>query len=237
MATSPTPEVRKGLPIVAYLVFGVSALVILSVGGVLLVTLSIATRNTVELLEDKSRLLITSVVQEVQLFLAPAHAQVEALARLIESGRLDPADPEQLFGALQAGLAASPHVRSAVFLDPSGWLMAAIRSGRVPLPEVADWRHNLAGRRRSPRPWRDPSRRLLGRAGLPQGSGHDGRQPAPDRGRRRRVQRHPRLDHHRQGAVRVHHRPRDPSSGRTPSCSTSATSCWRTARWRSISLA
>jgi adenylate cyclase len=146
MATSPTPEVRKGLPIVAYLVFGVSALVILSVGGVLLVTLSIATRNTVELLEDKSRLLISSVVHEVQLFLAPAHAQVEALARLIESGRLDPGDPEQLFGALQAGLAASPHVRSVVFLDPSGWLMAAIRSGRVPLPEVADWRQNPAGR-------------------------------------------------------------------------------------------
>jgi len=146
MATSPTPEVRKGLPIVAYLVFGVSALVILSVGGVLLVTLSIATRNTFELLEDKSRLLISSVAHEVGLFLEPAHAQVEALARLIESGRVNPSDPEQLFGALQAGLAASPHVRSVVFLDPSGWLMAAIRSGRVPRPEVADWRPDAAGR-------------------------------------------------------------------------------------------
>jgi len=147
MATSPASEVRKGLPIVAYLVFGVSALVILSVGAVLLVTLSIATRNTFELLEDKSRLLITSVVQQVRLFLEPSQAQVEALARLIETGRLDPADPERLFEALQAALAASPHVRSVVFLDPSGWVMAAIRSDRVPAPEVADWRLDAAGRK------------------------------------------------------------------------------------------
>jgi adenylate cyclase len=147
MAISSAPEVRKGLPIVAYLVFGVSALVILSVGAVLLVTLSIATRNTFELLEDKSRLLITSVAQQVRLFLEPGQAQVEALARLIETGRLDPADPERLFEALQAALAASPHVRSVVFLDPSGWLMAAIRSGPVPAPEVADWRLDAAGRK------------------------------------------------------------------------------------------
>jgi adenylate cyclase len=146
MAASSAPEVRKGLPIVAYLVFGVSALVILSVGGVLFVTLSIATRNTVELLEDKSRLLLTSVVQQVRLFLEPAQAQVEALAELIESGRLDPADPERLFTALQASLAGSPHVRSIVFLDPSGWLMAAIGAGRAPVPEIDDWRHDVAGR-------------------------------------------------------------------------------------------
>ena len=66
------PEVRKGLPIVVYLVFGVSALVILAVGGVLLLTLLIATRNTFEFLEDKGRLLITGTTLELQLFLEPA---------------------------------------------------------------------------------------------------------------------------------------------------------------------
>ena len=146
MATPPAPRLRKGLPIVAYLVFGVSGLVILSIGGVLLVTLSIATRNTYELLEDKSRLLITGVARQLQLYLAPAAAQVEALAELIEAGRLDPHDPERLFDGLQAALAASPNVRSVVYLDPSGWLMAAIGPGRVPTPEVADWRHDVAGR-------------------------------------------------------------------------------------------
>jgi adenylate cyclase len=142
----PRPTVRKGLPIVAYLVFGVGALVSLSVGGVLFVTLSIATRNTFELLEDKSRLLVRSVVRQMALFLEPAQAQVEAVARLIETGRLDPADPERLFEALQAALAASPHVRSVAFLDPSGWLMTAIHSGRVPVAEIDDWRHDPAGR-------------------------------------------------------------------------------------------
>ena len=147
MATAAATEVRKGLPIVAYLVFGVSALVILAVGAVLLVTLSIATRNTFELLEDKSRLLLTSVVQQVRLFVEPSQAQVEALARLIETGRLEPSDPQRLFAGLQAALAASPHVRSVVFLDPSGWLMAAIRAGAVPAPEVADWRLDATNRK------------------------------------------------------------------------------------------
>ena len=147
MSEIATPEVRKGLPIVAYLVFGVSALVILAVGGVLLVTLSIATRNTLELLEDKGRLLITGTTRELRLFLEPAAAQVEALARLIESGRLDPADPEQLFSALEAGLAASPHVGALVYFDPSGWLMAARQEEPLPVPEIADWRHEPAGRK------------------------------------------------------------------------------------------
>ncbi len=147
MTDLAAPEVRKGLPVVAYLVFGVSALVILAVGGVLLVTLSIATRNTFELLEDKGRLLITGITRELRLFLEPAGAEVDALARLVETGRLDPADPDQLFRALEAGLAASPQVRAMVYFDPLGWLMAARQELPVPAPEIADWRHEPAGRK------------------------------------------------------------------------------------------
>jgi class 3 adenylate cyclase len=131
---------RKGLPIVAYLVFGVSALVFLSVAGVLLVTLSIATRNTFELLEDKSRLLVTSLGQQVDQFLQPVRAQVELLGHLIATRRLDPSRPEDLFESLRASLAASPQARSTVFLDPSGWMLAAIRSGGEIEPSVDDWR-------------------------------------------------------------------------------------------------
>ena len=113
MATPSAPEVRKGLPIVAYLVFGVSALVILSVGAVLLVTLSIATRNTFELLEDKSRLLITSVVQQVAAVpRAGRRRRSRRWRELIESGRLDPADPERLFDGAP-GRRSPPARRSA----------------------------------------------------------------------------------------------------------------------------
>ena len=147
MAETDSPaRIRKGLPIIAYLVFGVGGLVLLSVGGVLLVTLWIATRNTVELLEDKGRLLITSTVAQVGQFLEPIEAQVDLLAELIESGRLDPSDPQALFTALQSGLAASPHVHSVVFFDPSGWLLAVARAGPVPTPEVDAWSHSAAGR-------------------------------------------------------------------------------------------
>jgi adenylate cyclase len=131
---------RKGWPIVAYLVFGVSGLVFLSVAGVLLVTLSIATRNTFELLEDKSRLLMTSLSQQIGQFLQSLQAQVNLLGDLIENGEINPRQPERLFEALRASLAASPQMRSTVFLDPSGWMLAAIRSnGRIE-PSIDDWR-------------------------------------------------------------------------------------------------
>jgi adenylate cyclase len=110
------------------------------VAGGLLVTLSIATRNTFELLEDKSRLLMTSLNQQVGQFLQPVRAQVELLGNLIEKGELDPSQPERLFEALRASLAASPQARSTVFLDPSGWTLAAIRSDGGIDPEVDDWR-------------------------------------------------------------------------------------------------
>jgi adenylate cyclase len=146
-SSSPEPLLRKGLPIVAYLVFGVSGLVLLSVGGVLLVTLWIATRNTFELLGDKSRLLITSTVAQVEQFLEPIEAQADLLAGLIEAGRVDPSDPQALFTALQSGLAASPHVYSVVFFDPSGWLLAVVRAGGAPVPRIDNWSHDETGRR------------------------------------------------------------------------------------------
>ena len=115
----------------------------------LLVTLSIATRNTFELLEDKSRLLISGVAQQVRLFLEPAQAQVEALAGLIESGRLDPADPTGCSRRCRPGSPPARRSARVVFLDPSGWLMAAIRAGRAP---VAGDRRLAARSRRPPRP-------------------------------------------------------------------------------------
>lgn len=136
----PGQNPRKSWPIVAYLVFGVSGLVFLSVAGVMLVTLSIATRNTLELIEDKSRLLMTSLVHQIGQFLQPVEAQVELLAELIETGRLDPARPERLFEALRASLAASPQMRSTVFLDASGWMLSAVRSDGGIDPQIDDWR-------------------------------------------------------------------------------------------------
>ena len=143
--TDPPTRIRKGLPIVAYVAFGVGGLV-LSVGGVLMVTLWIATQNTIELLEDKGRLLSTSTVAQVGQFLEPIEAQVDLLAELIESGRVDPSDPQALFTALQSGLAASPHVHSVVFFDPSGWLLAVVRGDSVPTPEVNAWSNSATGR-------------------------------------------------------------------------------------------
>ena len=105
---SPPAAVRKGLPIVAYLVFGVSALVILRSAACSLVTLSIATRNTVELLEDKCRAPAHQRGQQVALFLEPAQAQVEALAAADRGGRARPGRPRASVHGVQAGPRRQP---------------------------------------------------------------------------------------------------------------------------------
>ena len=138
MATPPTPRLRKGLPIVAYLVFGVSALMILSIGGVLLVTLSIASRNTYELLEDKSRLLITGVARQLELYLAPAASQVEALAN---ADRARPARSRRSRAAVRRAAGGARR-------EPAGPLGGLPR--RLGLADGGDRRRPRADGRRSP---------------------------------------------------------------------------------------
>lgn len=133
------------VPITALLIFGLSTLVVMAIGGVLLVTLGAATRNTIGLLEDKSRLILMTVVDRTRQFLDPAEAQADFLARLIETGQLDPDDPEELFGALRVALAANPQGAAAVYLDADGWMIAVERGAEEPQLEITDWRISESG--------------------------------------------------------------------------------------------
>ena len=210
MATLAAPEVRKGLPIVAYLVFGVSALVILAVGGVLLVTLSIATRNTFELLEDKGRLLITGIARELQLFLEPA-----------AGGGRGGCAPDRIRAARssESGTAV-PGARGRAGRQPARQRDGLLRSvrvahGRPPGGQGAD----PGCRRLGPAARGTPGHRagagaapacgLLGRPGLRQESGHHPGQPAADPADRRQGQGRAGLDRHHADAVRVHDQHRD----------------------------
>ena len=71
---------------------GFGALVVISVGAVLLITLGTAQVNTRELLRTAARQHVDSVVASVSASLAPARAQAEFLARLIGAGEIDPRD-------------------------------------------------------------------------------------------------------------------------------------------------
>jgi adenylate cyclase len=120
------------LSIAAYLGLGIGALMFIAVASVLAITLYANWRNTTELLQDKSRLLLGSLVEHTGRFLDPARVQADFVADLIERGELDPQNRDQLLETLRLVLAATPQVHALVFFDPHGWQAVAARhEGRI----------------------------------------------------------------------------------------------------------
>jgi adenylate cyclase len=115
------------LSIAAYLGLGIGGLMFVAVASVLAITLYATWRNTTELLQDKSRLLLGSLVEHTGRFLDPAGVQAGFVADLIERGELDPQDRDRLLETLRFVLAATPQVHALVFFDPRGWQAVAAR--------------------------------------------------------------------------------------------------------------
>jgi adenylate cyclase len=115
------------LSIAAFQGLVLGGLVFLTLTGLLVVTLSTAFRNTSELLEDKSRLLLGSLTTATSLYLDAAQAQVDYIAGLIEQGLLDPDDHRRLYDILAASLAATQQVQGVLYIDARGWMMIASR--------------------------------------------------------------------------------------------------------------
>lgn len=128
------------LPIAAHLAIALGLLASVPVAIVLALTLLAAGLNTVQLLGDKSRLLLQGVVAATNAHLAPAEAQVQFLAERIESGILERADLGRLTTTMQALLGATPQVSAIVFFDPDGVQLIALRGENGIDAEIADWR-------------------------------------------------------------------------------------------------
>ena len=80
MATTASPRKRRRfgrLSIAAYLGLGIGGLMFLAVASTLAVTLYANWRNTTELLQDKSRLLLGSLVEHIERYLEPARVQAD----------------------------------------------------------------------------------------------------------------------------------------------------------------
>jgi class 3 adenylate cyclase len=115
----------------------------LAVGSVLAITLYANWRNTTELLRDKSRLLLGSLVEHTERYLDPADVQAEFVADLIERDELDPGNQDELLETLRFVLAANPQVHGLAYLDPDGWQAAVARhQGRIQIG-VASWRSDV----------------------------------------------------------------------------------------------
>ena len=76
--------------------------------SVWLFSMSVAGRNTVELIQDLTDVVMLTIVRRIDTLLRPAEAQASFLSRLIAGGEIGPDDPQRLLETMAASLAASP---------------------------------------------------------------------------------------------------------------------------------
>ena len=110
------------------LLVGFGGLVFLAVAAVLALGLWSGRENTFSLLRDKSESTITLILARIDQYLAPAEHQLIHLGRQMESGRINPSRDQDLGRHLSGALAATPHVRSVVFIHESARMVFALRS-------------------------------------------------------------------------------------------------------------
>jgi class 3 adenylate cyclase len=108
---------RSRLPLGALLALGLGGLMLIAVGSVLALSLGGASRNTSELLRDKTALILSSIEQRFRQHLDPVAAQAAYVQGLMERGVVDPRDPGALGAVLRASLAATPQVAGIGFID------------------------------------------------------------------------------------------------------------------------
>ncbi len=106
------------ISILTALVGGIGGLVLLAVGAVLAVGWFTGIRNTSDLLNDKSTLLVRNLEGPVRSHLEPARQQIDYLGNLIERRRLATGSDAALVPILEGSLAAAPQIAAVVFVSP-----------------------------------------------------------------------------------------------------------------------
>ncbi len=102
-------------PVSLVLAGSMAVLVLTAVVLVLFIGLWTSQRNTVDLLNDRSELIIGAIESDVRAYLEPALAQVEFVRRRIATGAVDPEDNQRLADLLTGSLAAAPQIEVIVY--------------------------------------------------------------------------------------------------------------------------
>lgn len=171
------PRFTAGMPLALALVLGTFAFI-----AVLLV-LSIGTwtgyRNTVDLLQQKASLIVSSATNELKTHLDAAEEQTRFIGAAITSGSITPTSSDTFVAMLQGALAATPQISGLYFITPDYRLIGAERTDRSAVPVFAglaldpDIRHMVAEAQRhhdaywGKLTWRDEWRALQVTVRLP----------------------------------------------------------------------
>ncbi len=138
---------RPFLSITTALTLALCLLVSVVVVLILLTSYPVARRNTMELLQDKTQLVIGSLLARTREHLNPARAEVSFLARMMAEGALSPSDESSLHLALRTSLAAVPQVSAIGFIDRELRVTRAFRNRPDSPILVSDWSQDPATRR------------------------------------------------------------------------------------------
>ena len=109
------------------LAIGIGGLVLIAVVSVLALGLWSARQNTVDLLADKSDATMRAVLGRVDQYLEPAEHMLAHLGQQMERGAIDTTDEAAVGAHLSGALAATPQMRSAVFIRADQRMVFALR--------------------------------------------------------------------------------------------------------------
>ncbi|MGE4011840.1 MAG: adenylate/guanylate cyclase domain-containing protein [Alphaproteobacteria bacterium] len=159
-----TPRERRSWSITVILGVGFTGLIALAVGAVMGLALWSAGQNTIDLLRDKVKLSVDTLVNDVETQLRPVEDQIRFLGTHINVGTLDLADDAGLQKLLLGAIAATPNVRtlSVVRRDLSG--VGVIQRDRETRASILDFRDDTqvratidAGAKLSEMSWLPPA--------------------------------------------------------------------------------
>jgi len=121
------------------LAFAIGTLVAVGVLAVLALGLQSAQKNTLELIRDQAALILVSQGALVDQNLDPVQRQLGYLARLVASGRLDPANRDQMIDTLTGALAGVSQVTLLSFVQPDLSVLSISREDGSALVLQEDW--------------------------------------------------------------------------------------------------
>ncbi|MDA4848804.1 adenylate/guanylate cyclase domain-containing protein [Hoeflea poritis] len=123
----------------------IGTLILVSVGTVLFITASANLKNTVELLREAGALTMSNLETRLRDYLEPAEELADYFVYLVETGKIDMANKQQLRDTLLGSLGSSPQVSGVIIWDKDRVPVVAFEDvdGVVtPVPPAAD--NNLA---------------------------------------------------------------------------------------------
>mgnify|MGYP003667159867 CR=1 FL=1 len=129
ISPSPRKPIRS-LPIATVLAVSFGTLVVITVVIVLDISLTSGLTNTRNLLIDKASTAMESAENDLTELLNPAAYQTQYIAKLIEEGKLDINDQDQLRGYLLAAVAGTPQISTLSFVGPTLQGMASSRDNQ-----------------------------------------------------------------------------------------------------------